>query len=639
MSEKHDIFLRAHPVVINKPKGEHRPRTSKPPKWAKYVLAFDCECRTDTNQELTFGFYRVLELEGDVYVLVEEGAFYDDDLPANERKVLEEYMRTGIPDVKSFPPQFPLRSRSEFVRKVFYKYARKGAMIVGFHICFDLARLARKWPEGKKREWSLVLLEDRKGENPLYPRVLIDPIDSKKSFISFAWEWRPKNKKKTGTKLKQTKINESRFLDLRTLLWALFNKAYSLRRACDNRKGPFKGCNLPQKIEHRPTGTVTPEEINYARQDVRCTAALLNAVKQEFDKHPILLDPCRAYSPASIAKAYLETMRIQKPSEKFKVPNAILGIAMESYMGGRSEAQLRHAEVEVSPVDFTSEYPSTCVLLGLWQILIAESLTFEDATKGVKKMLAQISLDRCFDLKRWQEFRFFAQVVPDDDILPVRMSYNGITQNIGNNYLKDERPIWVAGPDLIASTIRTGKAPHISKAIRCVPHGKQKGMKPVKLRGMVEVDPYKDDLIKNAIEQRKLNEANKELYYWLKIFANAIYGFFVEINPEPVPEGSQVRVHVFSGEDSFEHKEASRIAETPGKWYAPYLACLITSGGRLLLAMLEACVTSAGGSWLYADTDALAITSSEKGGSLTHIPGCENVRALSWKEIGFCTGI
>ena len=215
----------------------------------------------------------------------------------------------------------------------------------------------------------------------------------------------------------------------------------------------------------------------------------------------------------------------------------------------------------------------------------------------------------------------------------MRTSYNGITQNIGNNYLKDTKSIWIAGPDLVASVIRTGKIPQIEMAIRIVPHGKQKGMKTVSLRGMIDVNPYKDDLFCRVIEQRKLNKSNKELYYWLKIFANSIYGFFVEINPESMTEESKVRVHVFSGEDSFEHKSLCQIAETPGKWYAPYLASLITSGGRLLLAMIEAEVTQAGGTWLYADTDALAIVSSEQGESLKHIPGCETVRALSWKEV------
>ncbi len=91
--------------------------------------------------------------------------------------------------------------------------------------------------------------------------------------------------------------------------------------------------------------------------------------------------------------------------------------------------------------------------------------------------------------------------------------YNEVTQNIGNNYLTSETPIWVAGPDLIASVIRTGKVPHIIRAIRMVPHGKQAGMRSVNLRGMVEIDPYGDDLFCKTIEQRKLHKSDYALYY------------------------------------------------------------------------------------------------------------------------------
>lgn len=40
-----------------------------------------------------------------------------------------------------------------------------------------------------------------------------------------------------------------------------------------------------------PTGKVTVDEINYARQDVACTLDLLNAAKQEFDYET---DPIRS---------------------------------------------------------------------------------------------------------------------------------------------------------------------------------------------------------------------------------------------------------------------------------------------------------------------------------------------------------
>jgi len=224
-------------------------------------------------------------------------------------------------------------------------------------------------------------------------------------------------------------------------------------------------------------------------------------------------------------------MNIVTPEQKFDVSPRVLGISMESYFGGRAETRVRAEELPVVPVDFTSEYPSTCALLRLCEIVTAEDISFDDATESVRKQLQQITHEKCFDLKRWPTFRFFALVKPEDGILPVRTMYNGKTVNIGNNYLTSSKPIWIAGPDLIARTIQTGKTPKVLKAIRIVPHGQQRDMNSVDFRGMVKIDPYKDDLFKRVIEQRKLHKSSPELYYWLKIFANSIYGFFVEINP------------------------------------------------------------------------------------------------------------
>jgi hypothetical protein len=228
--------------------------------------------------------------------------------------------------------------------------------------------------------------------------------------------------------------------------------------------------------------------------------------------------------------------------------------------------------------------------------------------------------------------RFFALIRPDGDILPVRTMYNEVTQNIGNNYLhpnpSDPKPQWFAGPDLIASVLLTGKVPHIVRAIRLVPHGKQAGMNSVNLRGMVEIDPYKDDLFRKVIEQRKLNKEDEALYYWLKILANSIYGFFVELNPEL--QSNRVPVDVFSGEANF--RDDSDVIENPGAWFFPPLASLITSGGRLLLAMTEACVKEKRGTHLFCDTDSLAIVASKRGG-LLRIPGSKDVRILSRADV------
>jgi hypothetical protein len=616
MNQIHDVYVRAYAVKTEFEQERKRTtRKSDEPKWPKHALILDTETRITADQSLTFGVFRLCQLKGDKYTVSREGIFYADDLPPADRRIIEIYVRTAIPDVKVFPPEFPLYSRSDFMKKVFWPAIKyRGALICGLNLPFDLARLALSWDRGEHDEWSLTMSQYPDGaENRNVPRILITPLDSKKAFIRLAKPWKPEEWANKG---------KARFLDLRTLAWALFNRSFSLKRLCEELKTEH------QKIDHEPTGEVTPEEIEYARQDGRCTVDALNTLKQEFDKHPISLKPWSAYSPASVAKNYLDAMGILRPADKFAISDGDLGIGLQTYYGGRSETHIRCAEVPVVPVDFTSEYPTCCALLGLFDVITAESISFEDDTEKVRRLVAKISLEGCFEAKAWKDFNFFALVQPDNDILPVRTVYDGVTQNIGNNYLSSDTPLWYAGCDVIASAIRTKKAPRILRAIRLVPHGKQAGMKSINLRGsMVEIDPYRDDLFRKVIEQRKLNKSDKALYYWLKIFANSIYGFFVELNPV---QTKNVEVKVFSGEATF--SDNTDVLENSGPWFCAPLASLITSAGRLLLAMTEACVEEKRGTYLFCDTDSLAIVSSKKGGSLS-VPGSEGIRILSWEEV------
>jgi hypothetical protein len=227
------------------------------------------------------------------------------------------------------------------VRRVFWPaLKRDGALVCGLNLPFDLARLALAWDRGNHDEWSLTMSQYADGrENRNRPRVLITPIDSKKAFIRIARPWKPEEWKDEG---------KAHFLDLRTLGWALFNQSFSLKTLCQQLKTNH------QKIEHEPTGKVSPEEIEYARQDGRCTVDALNGLKREFDQHPIRLKPYHAYSPASIAKSYFEAMRITRPTEKFKISEKELGIALQSY---------------------TSEYPTCCALLSLFDVLTSKRVT------------------------------------------------------------------------------------------------------------------------------------------------------------------------------------------------------------------------------------------------------------------------
>ncbi len=312
---------------------------------------------------------------------------------------------------------------------------------------------------------------------------------------------------------------------------------------------------------------------------------------------------------------------------------------MQSYFGGRSECRIRHEVVPVVPVDFTSEYPSCCANLGLFKFLTAKRLKFVDDTANIQQFVTNITHEQCFRRGTWRNLNFVARVIPDGDILPVRTVYDGVSHNIGNNFLSPNpshpEPVYVAGPDLVAAVIQQPwKIPNIQQAFRIVPSGKQPGMRAVKLRGKVLIDSNDDsvDLFTKIIEERKRNKHDPDLYYWLKILANSIYGFFVELIPEHFkqPKG----VIVFSGDESF--PDSSSVIERRGKWFAPFLATLITSAGRLLLSLLEAEVTRVEGTYLYCDTDSLAIVASKKGGEL-RVPGAHGKRILTWNGVDAIT--
>ena len=335
------------------------------------------------------------------------------------------------------------------------------------------------------------------------------------------------------------------------------------------------------------------------------------------------------FSSASVVKSYIEQLNILHPSEKVKDADAAYGVFMQSYFGGRAECRIRGWEVPVCLVDFMSQYPTVNELLDNWSVLTANNVTFPDATKAVRKLLSQITLDRCFNRKLWPQLKFFALVRPDNLILPVRAVYNGTTQNIGINYLTSKEPIWLTGPEIIASILDTGRVPHILKAIRIAPHDKQVGLGSTSLRGMVEIDAAKHSFFKHVIEQRATHESNPALHYWLKILANSgSYGLFAELNPN---DADAAKLKVFSGEESFE--TTSDVVEEPGKWFAPHIGSLITSGGRLLLAMLEKCISNAGGAYLFCDTDSAAIVSTERRRKISMPDGAKPITALSRNEV------
>ena len=591
--------------------------------WPDNALIWDTESTLDLDQKLNFGIWRFCALQDGVYVPLQEGIFYRDGLPAEDVHKIVRYAKTKSADklVTGSGRELVVVTRSEFVERVFWESVRAGALIVGFNLPFDISRIAVRWTAAREGGFSFVLSQlSKKGIANIHrPRVRVAPLNGVAEKIELMGVRR---------KDEQHRWRRDCFLDLHTLAFALTDKSHSLDSAIEAFGSKVK------KQKHEPTGKISDTEIDYARQDVRATLGLLNSLKHEYELHPIRLPPYRAYSPASIGKAYLLAMGIREPFAKFKnIRSRIHGIAMSAYFGGRAECRIRRWPVPVVPVDLTSEYPSVDALLGIWNILTAQRLEIVDATQEVRKILKSISLERLFQPSFWKKLNFYALVIPDWEVMPVRAVYgtSGGTCNIGLNELQWKQKLWLAGPDLV-SAVLNGHTPKVFKAFRIVPHGKQRGLKQIKLRGEILIDPRKEDFFTRVIEYRYQNKHNFYLEYFLKILANSTsYGAYLELNPVRVERENRPKITVYSG-DLVKKQPAPDTIEQPGRFYFPLLGALITSGGRLLLSMIERCVRDEKGTYLCCDTDALTIVASKEGGSV-QMPGGTSINALSWQTV------
>lgn len=435
------------------------------------------------------------------------------------------------------------------------------------------------------------------------------------------------------------------FLDLRTLAFALTDRGHSLKSACD-------AFNVDQgKVHTDAHGRITADYIAYARQDVKATGYLLEALRADFDRHPIDIDPCKAYSPASLAKAYYRAMGITpRLQAQPAFSPEILGHTMSAYYGGRAECAVRRTPVPIVYTDVLSMYPTVNANMGLWRYHTARRIETRDYTEDARRILESVGPDMLRSPETWKRLHFFAQIVPDGDILPVRAKYSARsgTFNIGVNPLYDEHAHWYAGPDLVASALLTGKAPTILNAFRLAPVGMLRTLQPVALRGTVTVDPASGDFFRTVIEERKRvkrrddlsSEEKARLDKFLKVLANSgSYGVFVESNPKELASGESVGVTVYGPEETPFPSETVR-PETPGTYSFPPIAALITAGARLILALIERMVLDAGGSHAFCDTDSMAIVATEAGGLIACPGGSERlpdgraaIGALSWETV------
>lgn len=654
-----DLLSLAVRVYPEPPKTKPRVRSEKTWRLPKAMLAFDTETRIDATQRLTFGSYRFF-VDGRC---LEEGLFYGDDLPAKDRGVLERYVNAHKAEVVDEGVQrLQLLTRRQFVEKLF-KVAYKGRfLLVAFNFPFDLSRIACDFVPARADftgGFSLGFSSycDKRGRERMdkyRPRIAIKQIDSKRALKAFMGRKEPDKSdlipegSRTG-KSKKGYVFRGHFVDLRTLAFALTDRGYTLEKACED----FSVEHGKKRTERH--GKVTVNYIDYNRRDVLATSELAIKLLEEYAKHPISLQVTKAYSPASIGKAYLRAMGIRPILQRQPTfPKKYLGYAQSAFFGGRTSAHIRKVAVPVVYTDFLSMYPTVNGLMGLWRFVIARNIkVIEHCQTETQAFLSQLTPDDLFNPETWKHLTAFVQIAPDGDILPSRGKYSSESNDwqVAVNHLYSEfsnsgGALWVSLPDIVASVLSTGRIPKIIDAFRIEPRGTLRGLRPTKLRGAIGADPRTQDFFKIAIEERKRLSSRteisqiekKRLDKTLKVLANAAsYGIYAEMNRRESEHKVKITCHGIDPEQF-----TCRVAhpDVPGEYCFPPLASLITGAARLMLALLEHCVTELGGTYAMEDTDSMAIVATQHGGLVAFDggprrmeDGRDAVMAVSWKQV------
>ncbi len=592
--------------------------SSTRPKWRRLVpdigpsdrtLIFDTETTTDAAQQLRFGCYQLRK--GDR--LEEAGIFYDpESLTKAEQALIVRYAAVSGRNVMT---------AAEFIEDIFYGVAyRLGAAVVGFNLPFDLSRLAIRHASARGKAmrggFSLQLSPDRHN-----PPVQIKHLSRRAALIRFVAKRGQRTPRGMRRRRLRTPARRGYFIDVKTLAAALTARTFSLGSL-----GEFLGLPEGKPATDEHGGPLTEAYLGYAIQDVQVTWECYRILRERYTSHALAGTPVyRVLSEAGIGKAYLKEMGL-KPWHEVQpdVPGKLIGAIMSTYYGGRSEVRLRRVVRQVAYCDFLSMYPTVCTLMGLWRFVIADGMTWHDATEEARGLLARVTLLDLQALDFWQRFPMLVQVASEDDLFPVRAKYGNETHyTIGLNRLSSKAPLWFTFADCLAAKVLTGKTPHVIGAVGFAPGAVQNGLKPIAIAGnpSYSIDAAHDDFYRRLIdlrsdvkrEMRAAQGADREQkdteQLALKILANATsYGIFVELNVDETPKPEDAICHGPNG-NGFP-VSLSQI-ETPGRYFHPLLATLITGAARLMLAIAEQLVLDAGLEWVFCDTDSLAIAKPE----------------------------
>ncbi|MEQ9506079.1 MAG: hypothetical protein RLO80_07385 [Hyphomonas sp.] len=611
--EPREIQLRAY-TVLDKP--EFKSRGEKPQPTNR-VLVFDTETTADAAQQLRFGAFQIRDGDDPF----RQGVFYDrDGLSVDEIETLEACV---------FGTDLEIMPVEEFIEEIFFQEcAYLDGTCVGFNLPFDLSSLAidHGTAKGGKRStlfqhgFSLQLSPNSKRS-----RVKIKHLSHRAAFIEFAGIKQPQNPKKKSRKFERPK---GFFVDVKTFAGALLAESHSLA-----------SLSIALDVKHKKSASdkhdelLTPEYVQYALKDVQCTWECYAELQKRLERHKLPnIHARQLFSEASLGKAYLKALGVKPWREvQPEFPKSRIGEILSTYYGGRSEVNIRREFPEVAYCDFLSMYPTVNTLMRLWQFVIANGISETDATIEARDILKSWTARELQNPENWQRLSVIVQIVPDDDVLPVRAIYGdqlprneqNRVANIGLNRLTCEAPLWFTLADCLASKLLTGKAPKVIRAVRFTPIGQQDELRSVAVSGnnAYLVDPANEDFFKRIIQLRrtvvgdrdKSSGARKQKLDTeqkaLKTLANSTsYGIFVETLVNDLDGQKSLTRY---GYDGIPTAIKSTVEERPGSYFHPLLATLITGAARLMLALAEWKALDSGLDWVFCDTDGIAFAKPE----------------------------
>jgi len=447
--------------------------TNSPTKYSR-VLVFDTETTADEYQNMLFGFFTVYE--NNIYQY--KGLIYDPrHITSEDLETLEKYAEDYF---------LRLISLEIFIEIFYHEIYDLETLCVGFNINFDLSRIALSYHPARYKHnggFSILLTTDTSK-----PRIRIKHLNGRNFSINFT-----RAKRYIGTNTFQ-----GNFLDVQKLACVLSGKkSLSLETACQIFDTPIKKHAVKQH------GIITPDYITYNINDVLSTYELYQILDAELKRYGLSIDSTKISSEASIGKQILLEMGINNNRES--LTDQFIGYAMSAYFGGRCECKIRKMPIKITVLDFTSMYPTTIMLLGLWEYIIADRICMIETTEETQTIIDNFSLNKGFDKTLWKNFNTLVELEnPENLRLPLRSQYdiNEHTYNIGINNISKKGKIYYFLPDILAAKLFTKQQIIIKKAYSFKPEKKQDSLKRITLYGE-EFNPLKQNLMQFLVEKRR----------------------------------------------------------------------------------------------------------------------------------------